>query len=113
MAKRGREAEEKAVRYLRNKGHYVVERNFFCYRGEIDVITLDDDFLVFVEVKKRGKGSFVSPEEAITAKKKKRLIKCSKRWILDNDYRGDSRFDVIALSDGEIRHYQDAIHLTE
>lgn len=109
MGRRGKEAEERAAEYLEDKGHHVVEKNYFCYRGEIDVITFDGDYVVFVEVKKRGKGSLVSPEEAITADKKERLIKCSKRWISENDYRGKSRLDVLALSGGEIRHYEDAI----
>jgi len=111
MTRRGKGAEKRAARYLESKGHHLVERNYFCYRGEVDLITFDEDFLVFVEVKKRGKGSYLTPEESITRKKKERLIKCSKRWIMDNDYSGSSRFDVVALSGGEIRHYEDAIQL--
>lgn len=111
MTRRGKGAEERAARYLEEKGHHLVDRNYFCYRGEVDLITFDEDFLVFVEVKKRGKGSYLTPEESITRKKKERLIKCSKRWIMDNDYSGNSRFDVVALSDGEIRHYENAIQL--
>ncbi|MFP4135602.1 MAG: YraN family protein [Candidatus Acetothermia bacterium] len=111
MAKRGSKAEKRAVEYLEKKGHHVVDRNYYCHRGEVDVITFDGDFVVFVEVKKRGKGSFASPEEAITEEKKRRLFKCSQRWIQDNDYGGNSRFDVVALSDGEIRHYEDAIRI--
>lgn len=111
MSKRGQKAEELAAEYLKSEGHYVVTKNYFCYRGEIDLITFDNNYLVFVEVKKRGKTSYVSPEESITREKKARLIKCSKRWIMENDYRGDTRFDVIAISDGEIRHYKNAIQL--
>ncbi len=109
--KRGEKAEELAADYLESKGHHVVTRNYFCYRGEIDIITFDRDYLVFVEVKERGKGSYVSPEEAITADKRERLIRCSKRWLMENDYRGDTRFDVVAISDGEVRHYEDAIQV--
>ena len=111
MARRGKGAEERAAKYLQDEGHHLVEKNYYCYRGEIDLITFDGDFLVFVEVKKRGRGSYLTPEESITSKKKERLIKCSKRWIMDNDYSGNSRFDVLALSNGEIRHYQNAIQL--
>ena len=109
MSKQGRRAEDRAVDFLESKGHHVVARNYHCYRGEVDVITLDGDYVVFVEVKKRGKGSYASPEEAVTAEKKERLIKCSRRWITENDYRGAARLDVLAISDGEIRHYEDAI----
>ncbi|MFB6290735.1 MAG: YraN family protein [Candidatus Bipolaricaulia bacterium] len=111
MTRKGRKAEDKAVKYLGSHGHHVITRNFFCYRGEIDVITFDEDYVVFVEVKQRGSGSFVSPEESITAKKKQRLIKCAKRWLMENEYRGDTRFDVIAISEGELTHYEDAIKL--
>jgi putative endonuclease len=113
MIKKGRRAEDRAVKYLESRGHHVVTRNYFCHRGEIDVITFDGDYVVFVEVKRRGSGSYVAPEEAITSRKKRRLIKCSKRWLMENDYRGDARFDVIAISDGEINHYEDAIQLRE
>ncbi len=109
MAKRGKKAEDRAAKYLKSEGHQIVTRNYFCYRGEIDIITLDDDFVVFVEVKSRGRGSYVSPEKSITEKKKRRLVKCSKKWIMENEYKGSARFDVLAMSDGEIRHYEDAI----
>lgn len=98
MARKGRRAEDQAAQYLGSHGHHLVDRNYFCYRGEIDIITLDGDYVVFVEVKSRGSGSYVSPEESITAKKKQRLIKCAKRWLMENDYRGDVRFDVITIS---------------
>lgn len=109
MAKRGQKAEDTAARYLRKKGHHIVTRNYFCYRGEIDIISLDASYVVFTEVKKRGKTSYATPEEAITPEKKRRLIDCSKRWIMENDYKGNVRFDVLAISKGEVRHYQNAI----
>jgi len=111
MPKKGRKAENRAVEYLESEDHYVVARNYFCHRGEIDVITLDGDYVVFVEVKKRGIGSYVSPEESITEKKKRRLIRCAKRWLMENNYKGNARFDVIAISDNMIRHYENAIQL--
>lgn len=109
MAKRGKKAEDRAAKYLESQGHQIVTRNYFCYRGEIDLITFDDDFVVFVEVKSRGRGSYVSPEKSITEEKKERLVRCSKKWIMENEYKGNARFDVVAMSDGEIRHYEDAI----
>jgi putative endonuclease len=111
MSKKGRKAEDKAVDYLASHDHKVVTRNYYCYRGEIDVITFDDDYVVFVEVKSRGSGSYVSPEEAITREKKRRLVKCAKRWLMENEYRGNARFDVVAISEDEISHYENAIEL--
>lgn len=111
MTKKGRKAEDRAVKYLGSHGHHLVARNYFCHRGEIDIITFDGDYVVFVEVKLRGTGSYVTPEESITAEKKRRLINCAKRWLMENEYRGDARFDVIAIHEGEICHYEDAINL--
>lgn len=111
MTKKGRKAEDQAANYLGSHGHHLVTRNYFCHRGEIDIITFDGDYVVFVEVKRRGSGSYVSPEESITEEKKRRLIRCAKRWLMENDYRGDARFDVIAISDGEISHYENAINM--
>ena len=112
MAKRGKKAEDRAAKYLESNGHHILTRNYFCHRGEIDLITFDDDYVVFVEVKSRGSGSYVSPEKSITEDKKGRLIRCSKKWIMENDYKGDARFDVIAISDGEIRHYENSFGTT-
>jgi putative endonuclease len=111
MSKKGRKAEDRAVDYLASHDHQIVTRNYYCHRGEIDVITFDKDYVVFVEVKSRGSGSYVSPEESITREKKRRLVKCAKRWLMENEYRGDARFDVIAISDGTINHYENAIEL--
>ena len=108
MARKGKEAEKAAERHLESKGHHLLTRNYHCYRGEIDLITFDGGYVVFVEVKKRGKASYLTPEQALTEQKKERLIKCSQRWIMENDYRGDSRFDFVAVSDEAIRHYEDA-----
>ncbi|MBS3787982.1 YraN family protein [Candidatus Bipolaricaulota bacterium] len=110
MPKKGRKAEDRAANYLESHGHHLVTRNYYCYRGEIDIITFDGDYVVFVEVKSRGSGSYVTPEESITPKKKRRLIRCAKRWLMENDYQGNARFDVIAISNGELSHYENAIN---
>lgn len=109
MAKRGQKGEDAAVGFLKKQEHEVLTRNYHCYRGEIDIISMDREYVVFTEVRSRSKRSYTSPEESITARKKKRLVNCAKRWIMENDYQGDCRFDVIAISHGEIRHYQNAI----
>ena len=108
MGKRGQKGEEIAANYLKDRGHYIVTRNYYCYRGEVDIISLDSNYVVFTEVKKRGPGSYFRPEESITRRKKLLIINCSKRWIFQNNYRGNVRFDVIAISGGEIRHYENA-----
>jgi len=65
---------EKMTRdFLREKGHQIIESNYRCSYGEIDIITRDRDYLVFVEVKTRTSLDFGHPEESITQAKKERL----------------------------------------
>ncbi len=110
MPRRGQRGEDIAADFLENNGHKIITRNYHCHRGEIDIISIDDDYVVFTEVKQRGKNSYLQPEEAITYSKKKRLINCAERWFMENEYTGGARIDVIAISDGEIRHYMNALH---
>ncbi|HUW21947.1 MAG TPA: YraN family protein [Candidatus Bathyarchaeia archaeon] len=65
----GKIGELAAVRYLRNKGYQIIERNYSSKYGEIDIIALEDGDLVFVEVKTRRGESFGLPEEAVDQRK--------------------------------------------
>lgn len=65
--------EEVASKYLIAKGYEILERNFRCRTGEIDLVTQQQDTLVFVEVKSRRSIDFGVPCEAITAVKRRRL----------------------------------------
>ena len=49
----GKRGEDEATKYLKNKGYKILERNFMCKQGEIDIIALDKDYIVFVEIKSR------------------------------------------------------------
>lgn len=72
--------ENLAISHLRNKGFTILARNFKARYGEIDVIALDHDTLVFVEVKTRIGNQFGTPEEAITPQKIWELIKTSEYY---------------------------------
>ena len=61
--------EQEAKNYLVKKGYKIVKMNFSCKIGEIDIIAMDKDTLVFVEVKARNTAMFGLPREAVTAKK--------------------------------------------
>ena len=106
--RRGKKAEKRACNYLKEKGFRVLGKNYHCRVGEIDLIALDRSYLVFVEVKKRQKGSLVSPEEAVTEEKKDRIIFCSKCWIMEHNYKGDIRYDVVTICGDRLRHYKGA-----
>ncbi len=68
-------AGERAARgYLEARGYAILDTNFRCPYGEVDIVALDGECLVFLEVRTRRGRSFGSPEESITPKKEQRLI---------------------------------------
>lgn len=89
--------EEQAAYYLENRGYRIIERGFHCRFGEIDLIARLADELVFCEVKTRRHGALVSPQEAVTRSKQRRLIKTAGWYLNQHSWDGDLRFDVIAI----------------
>src|SRR5208283_1960198 len=69
----GKKGEEMAQAYLREKGYRLLERSYRCKLGEADLIMQDGDTIVFVEVKTRSSASFETPEQAVNARKQKKL----------------------------------------
>ncbi|HKM40245.1 MAG TPA: YraN family protein, partial [bacterium] len=69
----GKQGEEFAQRYLARLGYRIIERNFSCPIGEIDLIAQDGNTLVFIEVKTRSSLRFGLPEEAVTRTKQQKL----------------------------------------
>lgn len=77
----GRYGEDRAVEWLAAQGYRVVQRNWRCARGEIDVVVRQDDTLVFVEVKTRAGTTTGHPLEAITPAKAARLRRLVPMWF--------------------------------
>jgi putative endonuclease len=97
--RRGARGEKLARRYLKRNGYKVLFRNFRGGSGgEIDVVCRDNDTLVFVEVKTRGREDFGRPFEAVDREKRKRISRGALAWLrmLDNP---DIlfRFDVVEV----------------
>ena len=94
----GRWGEDVASQHLLDSGYAVIERNWRCPSGEIDIIALEKGQLVFVEVKTRSGLAFGHPFEAITAQKLARLRRLAIAWCVahPNRYR-DFRIDAIAV----------------
>ena len=94
----GRSGESRACLYLQQQGLVIVERNFRCRSGEVDVIARDGDVTVFVEVKERRGRSHGEGYEAVTFGKRRRLIRAARIYAAS---RGISerpiRFDVISI----------------
>ena len=102
----GSDFEDQAADYLLSKGFTIVTRRFHAKRGELDLVALDGDLLVFVEVKQRKEGYI--PEEAIGTKKIVRLYSAAREYLQSTDQPNRGfRFDVIAISGSEIRHHRD------
>jgi putative endonuclease len=96
--KRGASGEWLAAMALRLKGWRIVERNFRCPLGEIDVIARKGDLIAFVEVKARASQS--EALDAVTGKAKRRIANAARYWIgrqPDAD-RLSWRFDIVAVS---------------
>jgi len=94
----GWRGEAAAVAYLERVGMTVVERNWRCSSGEVDIVALDGETLVIVEVKTRRTDSAGSAEEAVSPTKQKRLARIARHYIAHAGLDGcDVRFDVIAI----------------
>lgn len=95
----GRYGEQRAVEYLVDEGLTVLDRNWRCSDGEIDVIAREGDALVFVEVKTRSTRAFGDPAEAVVPAKAARLRRLAARWLVEHSdqHWPAVRFDVIAV----------------
>ena len=97
----GAYGERLAARYLTEAGMQILDRNWRCDQGEIDVVALDGTCLVIVEVKTRRSLQFGSPVEAVTPVKAARLRRLAGCWLDDHrslvDSVADIRIDVIGV----------------
>jgi putative endonuclease len=95
---KGNLGEDLAVKYLQKQGYKILERNFHCRVGEIDIVVQDADVLVFVEVKTRWSKKFGEPCEAITPWKLRSIIKTGEYYkLLHPELSEDLRIDVVAV----------------
>jgi putative endonuclease len=100
---KGAAAEDLAARYLAERGLRVVERNFRVRGGELDLICLDGEAVVFVEVRLRRSANFGGAAASITATKQARVIMAARHWLARHGRYNDRpcRFDCV-LMDGDI-----------
>jgi putative endonuclease len=87
-----------AEAYLKDKGLDFIGRNIHTHYGEIDLVMLDCETIVFVEVKTRTSLDFGTPEESITKKKRERMIRSAMEWMQSHpEWGGYYRIDVLAI----------------
>jgi len=110
MPSKGRAGEDAAVSYLEEKGIKILGKNFRSRIGEIDIVALDGETLVFVEVKTWSSYGIDALEYAIDTKKRHKIIETSKYFLsLHREYRYMAiRFDVIFVSSEGFTHLASA-----
>jgi putative endonuclease len=111
----GRKGEDIACEYLLKKGFLIKERNWRYKNAEIDIIAFDGKELVIVEVKTRSAVIYEEPNDSITNQKIRFLVNAAEEYIFENDFNGETRFDVISIKwfgEGkyELEHYPDAFY---
>jgi putative endonuclease len=90
--------EKLAADFLTKQGYEIIETNYRCKEGEVDIIAKDGDFLVFVEVRAKSSRIFGSPEESVTARKKEHLKNVAARYQETHDYLPTQwRIDFVAV----------------
>ena len=105
----GQAGEDQALMYLTQQGLTLVERNFRCKGGEIDLIMQDRATLVFVEVRKRANARHGGAAASITRSKQARLIIAAQIFLQRYRMPPASRFDVIAIDGGVVNWLKNAI----
>jgi putative endonuclease len=94
----GRYGEDVAARHLVEAGLTIIERNWRCELGEVDIVAREGDALVVCEVKTRSSTDFGTPIEAVTADKAARLQRLAARWVSEHSVQPDIvRVDVVSV----------------
>ncbi|MCR4723798.1 MAG: YraN family protein [Clostridia bacterium] len=117
--KRGKDGEDLACRYLEKKGYRILERNFRCRMGEIDVIACDGEYICFIEIKARTRTDYGMPRDAVDRRKQQKLLRCTQLYLklhpgLARQY--SPRMDIVEIlyrEDGSfVRHTPNAFSLS-
>ena len=94
----GNKGEEEAAKYLVKNKYKIMAKNFRCIFGEIDIIAMDGEDVVFVEVKVRRSSEYGMPEEAVTGLKQKKIIRSALEYVKLNRLPvSNLRFDILAI----------------
>jgi len=94
----GKKGEEVALRFLKKKGYRIIEKNYVCKLGEMDIIAKEKDTLVFVEVKTRTTTEFGPPQLAVNSSKQRQLSKVALNYLKEKHLEEvKARFDVMAI----------------
>ena len=113
----GQRAEDSALVYLQDRGLCLLERNYRCRWGEIDLIMEDGSRLVFVEVRYRAGDRFGGALESVNSRKRARLVAAASHYLVAKRIDRPARFDVVALSPArerlEVKWVKDAFQANQ
>ena len=116
----GTRAERRAAKFLRSLGYRILVRNYTCPLGEVDLIALDGDCIVFVEVRSSERDDTTRPAESVDRRKQEKLTRLALHFLQrKNLLNHPARFDVLAISwppgaaDPKMVHYPSAFEATD
>ena len=102
--------EQKACKLLKNAGLSLLQKNYHCPFGEIDLIMRDKDEIVFIEVRGRTKTHFACALESIDSHKQKKLLKSAQHYLHTKNWidKVNCRFDVVGFNEQKTTWIKDA-----
>jgi len=112
----GKKGEQLALRYLKKSGYRIIQTNYVCKLGEMDIVAQENDTLAFIEVKTRTSTTFGPPQLAVNSAKQMQLSKVALNFLKEKKLEDlKARFDVVAILLGprgeEIELIKDAFEL--
>ncbi|MFY0644848.1 MAG: YraN family protein [Bacteroidia bacterium] len=111
----GRKGEQLAALYLKSLRYHIIEHNWRYQHLEVDLIALDEEELVFIEVKTRKNELHGNPEHAISLAKKNHLVRAAEFYLEQSNSNRELRFDFVSVIHNEeftnIEHFKDAFWL--
>ena len=110
----GKLGEQLACSELKKKGYKIIETNYRCRQGEIDIVAHQKNSLVFIEVRTRTGNTYGSPEESVTALKKQHLVSTAMEYL--NSHHGlpeNWRIDFVAVELDPLTHKATRIEIIE
>lgn len=108
----GRKNEKIAQKFLKEKNYQIIQTNFYCKFGEIDIIAKDRNCLVFIEVRSKSYNDFGNPEETVDKLKIEKITKTAQLFIQKTGIDFDEiRFDVIAILGDKLKHIENAFEV--
>lgn len=110
--------EEYAALHLIKEGYTILERNWYFKRNEVDIICQKEkDLLVIVEVKTRNSDYFGDPQEFVTPKKRRSIVKVADAYIQEQNLDLEARFDIIGVLKNkdkeQLQHFENAFYFFE